>query len=299
MSFSLTVHSLSALKPVILSYNYNTNEPLKYSPIEYSNRISYNKYTALDNLQDATFSKKNALFLTSVKPLSNVFTQTQGDSTIGEIPGSFFINLSSDYAVYLDDMVYLGSKKTNTKTKLVITVSPLSANLVELYTNRNTKLIVDSAYPYTIKINDLALSPDQQYRQQFIIEYTDDYVSFKTKTAEGYRYLAFGADGIMRAVGLILNDTVFNSYKFTPTLITKNSKLTLGFDPTSKEVKYYNDLESFINRLTLDVKDARQSDTNLLISCATSDITDSGDTTVNIAHLRSNFTSTGAYVPLQ
>jgi len=300
MSFSLTVDSLSALTRVVLSYKYNTNEPLNYVPIEYSNRISYNKYSAFDNIQDASFSKKTALFLTDVKSLSNVFAQTQKDYTIGEIPGSFFIKLSSDYAVlYSDNLIYLSSKKPSATTKLVISVSPLSGNLVELNTNQNTKLIVDPIYPYTINATSLTLPIDQQYRQQFLIEYINGYVSFKTKTAEGYRYLAFGSDGILRGIGLILNDTIFNSYRFATELITSNYKLSLGFDPTSKEVKYYNDLESFINRLTLEVKDARQSDTNLLISCATSDITDSGDTTVNIAHLRSNFTSTGAYIPLQ
>jgi hypothetical protein len=63
------------------------------------------------------------------------------------------------------------------------------------------------------------------------------------------------------------------------------------------EVKYYNDIETFQNRLTLDVKEKNISDTNLLISCATSDMTKEDKTPINIALLKTNFTSTGTYAP--
>ena len=295
MSFSLSVNSLSALQPVELSYSYNSDEKLKFTPVVYSNRIAYNSYAAFDNIQDVALSKKNALFLTGTKSLTSVFEQSLLESTLGKISGTIFISTLSGEDIQYD--VDTLSVQLSSSNKARITIIPIDTeNTVELYTNNGIQLVVDSYYPYTIRASNAALAPDQQYRRKFKLEYANNLMSFKTITNEGPRYLSYGADKVLRAVGLMLNNSIINPYLFVPTFITSSS-LTIGFDPTSTEVKYYNDIESFKNRMTLDIKEKNVAETNLLISCATTDITKDEKVNINISLLRTNYTSTGTYAP--
>jgi len=294
MSFSLSVNSLSALQAVELSYSYNSNEKLKFTPVVYSNRIAYNSYEAFHNIKDVALSKKNALFLTGTKCLTSVFEKTSTTSTIGKISGTIFLSTLSG-----EDLQYNGdtlSVQLSSSIKARITIVPIDTDTVELYTNNGIGLVVDSYYPYTVRATNAVLSPDQQYRRQFKLEYINGLMTFQTNTNEGPRYLSYGVDKVLRAVGLMLNESIINPYLFVPTFIT-NSSLTIGFDPTSNEVKYYNDIESFKNRMTLDIKEKNIAETNLLISCATTDMTKKEKTNINIALLRTNYTSTGTYAP--
>jgi len=295
MSFSSFERSLSSLVPVKLNYNYNTEEKLDYVIKEYTNKLSFNKYSAFDNIQDLSFSDNNALFLTGVKPLSSIFDSTSTGLKIGEIAGTFFLKTATPtkYLQYTGNEIQVVSPSFN---KLTVTVVPVGSNKVELHTNNNTSIQILPNYPYTAYTSNAILSPLQKYRQQFEVEFSNNLISFKTSTKEGDRYLSYGNDGILRAVGLMLNNTIINSYLFIPEFITK-SNLTIGFDPTTNEVKYYNDLESFKNRTTVDIKDKTVAETNVLISCATNDMTKPRDTNINIALLRTNYTSTGTYAP--
>jgi len=297
MEFSFAVHSLSSLVPVKFNYSYNANEELAYSLQCFSNNLSYHKYSMLEGAQDVSLSNENILFLTDTMPLSNVFSNTLNKLEIGNIAGTFFLSTSAGQILtYTGDTVHVEMSSLDT---LLFSVVPLTSNKVELHTNNNTILTVDATYPYTVRTSTELLSPDQQYRREFEIDYVGRILTLKTSTNEGDRYLSYSADKVLRAVGLMLNNRVFNSYLFVPTFIT-NSELTVGFNPKANEVKYYNDLETFVNRLSLDIKDApSDADTNLLISCATTDIPVSDETNVNIALLKTNFTSTGAYAPKQ
>jgi hypothetical protein len=289
------VNSLSALKPIELNYTFNTRESLAYEPVEYANKLSYKKYVMFNNLQDVALSKKNALFLTDTISLSSIFASSLVNSPIGKIPGSCFFLINNNYAQFTGDTVYIGPL---TYTKLLATIIPITSTTAEIHANNGTKLQVDKEYPYTVRTTTEVLPEDQLYRQQFVVDYTNNIITFKTTTDSGERYLAYGSDGILRANGLMLNQTVFNSYLFNIEPITVPS-LELGYIPTAKEVKYYNMLDSFVNRLNLNVETDTTSDTNLLVSCATTDITNpsNNETPVNIALLKTNFTSTGTYVP--
>lgn len=297
MSFSSSINSLSALTPIEFVYSFNTEEALDFYRREFSNKLGYNSYTAFENIQDLAISKKNALFLTDVKSLSSIFKQTTNTLDIKSLAGTVFLKSTDDqYLIQNGETFFVGSSALYDKA--VLTIVPVDANNnVELYSKDGVPLVVDTKYPYTVRaFKEETLTPDKYYTKLFKIDYSDNTISFKTTTVEGDRYLSYGTDGIFRAVGLMLNNTVFNSYLFVPEFIT-TSELSIGFDPSSVEVKYYNDIETFQNRLTLDIKEKNVSDTNLLISCATSDMTKEDKTPINIALLRTNFTSTGTYAP--
>lgn len=296
MSFSSSINSLSALTPIEFVYSFNTEEALNFYRREFSNKLGYNSYTAFENIQDLAISKKNALFLTDVKSLSSVFKQSTNTLDIKKLAGTIFLKTTDDrYLIQNGETFFVGSSALYDRA--TISIVPVDTNsTVELYSKDGIPLVVDTTYPYTVRAFNETLTPDKYYTKLFKIDYSDNAISFKTTTVEGDRYLSYGTDGIFRAVGLMLNNAVFNSYLFTPEFIT-TSELSIGFDPSSVEVKYYNDIETFQNRLTLDVKEKNVSDTNLLISCATSDMTKEDKTPINIALLRTNFTSTGTYAP--
>jgi len=296
MSFSSSINSLSALTPIEFVYSFNTEEALSFYRREFSNKLGYNSYTAFENIQDLAISKKNALFLTDVKSLSSIFKQSTNTLDIKKLAGTVFLKTADDqYIIQNGETFFVGSSAIYDRA--TISIVPVDANgTVELYSKDGIPLVVDATYPYTVRAFNETLTPDKYYTKLFKIDYSDNIISFKTTTIEGDRYLSYGTDGVFRAVGLMLNDCVFNSYLFTPEFIT-TSELSIGFDPSSIEVKYYNDIETFQNRLRLDIKEKNISDTNLLISCATSDITKEDKTPINIALLRTNFTSTGTYAP--
>ena len=294
MSFSFSVNSLSALVPANFSYNYNTEEALAYTPQVFSNQFYYNRYSALENLQDAAISKKNILFLTNPIPLSGIFEPTLKTNKVGDIAGTMFLQtLSGNLFQYTGDTVFVGPSNYN---KLILTITNIDSNTVELNTNEGSYLVVDEQYPYTVRTSTAPLAPGQEYRKYFTIDYSNGLMSIKTNTAQGSRYLSFGVDGILRGVGLTLNNTIINNNLVVPTFITP-AQLSLGFNTAASEVQYYNSLESFTYKTTLDIQNVYVSDTNLLISCAASDIAKSNNAKINIAMLRTNYTSTGSYAP--
>ena len=295
MSFSTSLYPLSSLIPVKLGYNFNTKEEFEYDIVEYSNTLSYYKYSAFENLQDVALSNKTALFLTDTMPVSNVFVSTESPASIGQIAGTFYLrdSINFNYLYYTGNTIVAG---TYPYDKLLISLVPLENGLVELHTNEGTKITIDSAYPYTAYTTKDQLPPNQLYRQQFEVEYYSRRFTFKTNTVEGPRYLSYGADGVVRAVGTMFNNAVLNSYIFTAAYITTDS-LSLGYKPTTSEVKYYNNIETFVNKLNVEIETSNTNDTNLLITCSTSEITSEDETQANIALLKSNFTSTGTYLP--
>ena len=242
MSSSLTVNSLSALQPVELEYSYNATEKLQFSPNVFSNRLSYYTYSAFDNIQDVAISKKNALFLTGTKSLTSVFAKATEETTFGRVPGTFFLDTINNENLQNNGTTL--SVQLSSENKAVITLVPIDSETVELYTNEGVSLVVDEYYPYDVRLSNAPLALDQQYRKRFKFFYSNNLMSFQTITREGPRFLSYGIDKVLRAIGVMLNNAIVNPYLFRPKFIT-NSSLTIGFDPISKEVKYYNDIESF------------------------------------------------------
>jgi hypothetical protein len=283
-----------------LSYSFNNDEPLKQQTVGFNNHFSYIKYKAFHNLKDVAISKHNALFLTDINNLNDVFADSSYKFDIGKLSGTFTLSISGLSVQYDNqDNLFVASNFLN-GTELVVSVVPvLSTNLVELRVeDLDANIEVGLDYPYSVYISYLRLNPEQEHRQQFEVDYSNYQITFKTKTKDGYRYISKGLDGYVRANGLMFNDFIVNSYLFNPSFITPPS-ITLGFNPGSYEVKYYNDLESLANNHNLKIKESYKLDTNFLVSCATESIVSENQTPINIAHLRTNFTSTGTFIPVQ
>ncbi len=154
---------------------------------------------------------------------------------------------------------------------------------------------MDAEYPYTVRVTDNILDSSNLNRQRFVYDYKDKKLSFRTLTKEGWRFLSAGIDQTVRAVGLILNETKVNSYFFTPQFVSTDN-IYYNFDAKSSEVKYFNDLPSYNNKENVAIRAEQESNTNLLITCPTTEIAKTTEAKVNIALTKSNFSSTGSYV---
>lgn len=291
MGFVSSTYSLSALSPVKFTYKFNKEEKLSRSLNYFSNGFAYYKHDAFENFHDAVLSKKNCLILTDNKSLKTVFESDSKQLNVGIVSGCLFLKTPSNkYVTTLSDSIYVGG----VGEKLFLNVIPISDNIVELRSGKNKHVQIDKDYPYTAKLTTEVLDGDDVIRQRFEVDYKDGLICFKTKTIEGYRYLSYGADQTVRAIGLMLNDTVVNPYLFTPEFISTNG-LYYDFDAKASEIKYHNDLASFADRYTVNIKEEQESNTNLLISCATADIAKSGEVPINIALTKTNFSSSGTY----
>lgn len=291
MGFLSTTHSLSALSPVKFTYKFNKEEKISSALYSYNNGLGYYKHDAFEGFHDAALSKKNCLILTNNKPLKDVFLSDSKQIEIGTVAGCMFLKTSSGkYFTTLSNGIYVGG----IGEKVFVNVIPISNNIVELKTSKTKYIQIDKEYPYTAKISEEILDGDDLNRQRFEIDYKDGSVSFKTLTKEGYRYLSYGVDQTVRAVGLMLNETVVNPYLLIPEFVSQNG-MHHDFDAKTSEVKYYNELTAFANRYNLNIKDEQESDTNLLISCTTTDIALSASVPVNIALTKTNFSSSGTY----
>jgi hypothetical protein len=294
MVFSSTTHSLSALHPAKFNYNYNNVEKLKYSGVQYSSGLGHLMYDLFKNAKDIAISKKNLLCLTEVKDLTNVFDDVMEEYDIGRINGAFLLKTQDGrYLKHFNNTICVGGAGSN----MVVSIVPIGDDIVELYIDDQTRLEVDTKYPYTVFPSRVILSPTKQYRQQFELDYFDGKITLKAKTADGYRFLSYGVDRTLRAVGVMLDYTSINPYIFVPEFITP-SNIVVGFEPKTTEVQYFNELETFKDRYNLNIKSEKYSDTNLLATCTLNDVVDNDNSNINIALLKTNYTSTGTYVPL-
>jgi hypothetical protein len=94
-----------------------------------------------------------------------------------------------------------------------------------------------------------------------------------------------------------LNETLVNPYRFTVESISDPS-IEYNFDPTTSEIKYYNELLASQTRQTVDIKTNTEKNTNLLVTCPTFELTETNDAVnLNIALMKTNFSSSGTYSP--
>lgn len=293
MGFSVTTRSLSALTPVKFTYKFNKEEKLSRTLNSFNNGFEYYTHDAFQGFQDAALSKKNCLILTNSKPLKEVFDNDSRQIDVGTIAGCVFLKTASgENVTSLLKSLYIGG----IGDPLLITIIPIANNIVELRTNNSEFIQVDSEYPYTASISNEILDETDLYLRQFEMDYKNGVACFKTKTKDGYRYLSYGVDRVIRAVGVMLNDVSINPYLFTINSVT-DSSIQYDFEAKTSEVKYYNGLIDFADRSTINVKDQNIQDTNLLISCTTADIAESDEVVVNIALTKTNFSSSGSYSP--
>lgn len=290
---NLISESLSALQPVKFSYNFNKEEKLDTSLYLFSNGFGYYTHTVFQEFRDAVLSKKNYLILTKNISLKDMFNPDSYQISIGKLAGSFYLKAADDrYFTKLRNEIFVGG----IGEKLLLTVIPISDNYVELVSEDfKKKITVDEDYPYTVRLSQDILNEDKIHRQRFEMEYQNNLISFKVKIKEGYRFLSYGKDNVVRATGLMLNDTVCNNYFHKVEMITDDG-LYYGFDARSTEIKYYNQLPTFVNQNTVTIREEKDIDTHLLISCSTKAISKSTNVSINVSLTKSNFSAAGTYL---
>ena len=295
MSFEVRNLALSALSPVKFTYSYNATEKLKADYRVMDSGITYYKQSLLDNCADGVFSQHNAVILTDTKDIKSVFEHVVEEQNIKTIGASFYLSVSNtDYlagdfiVTNTNSSFYVGGKGNH----VIFNALPIEPGVIELKYH-NKQIAINSTYPYDLELLDEPLQEDLT-RQRFEVEVYNNKIALKTKTPEGFRYLSYGIDRKLRSVGVHLNDTTINEYLFTPIFIS-SSLLKHNFDPTSKEVRYYNEAQTTNLNRTLSIKDETNVDTSLLVSCALKDVTSKNEVNVNIAITKTNFTTSGTF----
>ena len=289
--------SLSSLAPIELKYEYNRDESLQGNIVTYQDGFSFYELEGLKNFQDVTINRDSVLVLTSAVSLSTVFAPAQ-DIKLGKLPGTFQLQPRNSTIYYIK---YNVEKNTFVKTLTSAStfyIQPLNdSNEVELFVD-SKYVQVRANYPYEVYLSERSLDPEEIFRQRFEIVYDNNLISIKTKTDQGYRYLAFNKDNILRAVGLVLNETIVNDYVFKCLSISDPS-LNRGFTTNNDWVTYYFDTENKGDNKTLRVNKNVSTPTNLLIDFPLEKAAETGVANINIANLKTSLTPAGGPAPIE
>ena len=263
---SIVYKSLSSLSPIELKYEYYRNEDLQTDSVTYKDGLTFYGLKGLKNFQDISINRDSVLVLTSAVNLSEIFVPTE-EVKLGNLPGSFQLqprNTRINFVKYNSNTNSFVQQTVNSGTTFYI--QPINNSIdVELLVE-NKYVQVESNYPYKVYLNERSLDIDEIHRQRFQIVYDGGFISIKTKTDQGYRYLAFNNDNILRAVGLILNNTSINDYIFKCLPITQPT-LTRGFTPANDWVTYFFDIEQESENRSVTINKTFTSiPTNLLLN---------------------------------
>jgi hypothetical protein len=288
--------SLSSLSPIELKYQYHRDEELQASINSYQEGYSFYEVDGFDSFQDVAINRDSCFILTPTVDLSSVFTPTTR-LDIGKLPGSILLQPRNSF-YYINYKSSTNTFNLELTSKSIFYVAPIEeTNEVELFVD-NKYVQIDAQYPYLVYLNDRTLDPEEIHRQRFELVYQNNLITLKTKTADGYRYLALNNDNTLRAVGLILNNSVVNDYVFKCIPVTTTT-LNRGFNPTNNWVTYYFDIESEKENKTVTVnKDFTTNKTNLLIDFPLEVAAETGMININIANLKTAVTPTGGPAPV-
>ena len=298
MAFVTNTHSLTALEPIKLKYAYNgVEEPFHSKTYTYDNGFSFVEHTALSGYGDAAFSKNSCLLLTNVKSLKETIKLNvkRNLNFVGdEITNSSFYlkNKTGEYVRIYKNKLYIGG----IGKKALFNIAVMVGNTIELKTSRNHNLVFDDLYPFELQCSDVPLAPEEFYKKRFEVDYFQGKLSLKCNTSEGSRFIGAGLDKQLKATGVQLNHTVVSPYYFYPEFLNSIIK-ELRTEKTLNlvEVKYFNQVETQTEKTSLDLNDIQENEANLLISSTTLDLSKNNTALANIAVLKSNFDSTGAY----
>lgn len=295
---SIVYKSLSSLSPIELKYQYYRDEDLQTDSVTYQDGLTFYGIKGLKNFQDIAINRDTVLVLTSAVNLADVFVPTQ-EVSLGNLPGSFQLQPRNTNIYYVKYRADNNSFVQTLSSATTFYIQPISNSLdVELFVE-NKYVQVEAAYPYKVYLNERSLDLDEIHRQRFQIVYDGGFLSIKTKTNQGYRYLAFNNDNILRAVGVILNNTAVNDYIFKCIPITRLS-LNRGFTPANDWVTYYFDIEQETENKTVTINKTFTSiPTNLLLNFSLNRGAESGIANINVANLKTTLTPAGGPAPLE
>jgi hypothetical protein len=289
--------SLSSLSPIELKYQFFKDEKLNTSLRTSQDGFTVFSINGLNRFQDVTINRDSLFILTSAVNLSTVFVPVE-NFKLGQLPGTIQIQPRNSFIYYIKYHPQTNTFKQALTSGSNFYIQPVPGTReVEIFVD-NKFIQVEEKYPYTVILGDRSLDPESINRQRFEIVYNRDLISFKTLTNSGYRYLALNNDNILRAVGLVLNDTVVNDYIFKCIPVTDLS-LNKGFIPANNWVTYFFDIESKVNNKTVELnKVLAPTPTNLLIDLPVEKAAASGKVNINIANLKTSLTPSGGPAPV-
>lgn len=296
---SIVYKSLSSLSPVELMYQYYKDEQLNVNFKTYREGYSFYETNSLQNYQDIAINKGTCFVLTSSISLSTVFAPAD-TITVGRLPASILLQPSNSLVYYAKYFLNSNTIKQvlSSESPSIFYLSPIeNSDELEIIVN-NRYIQIREAYPYTAYTAERSLDPEEIHRQRFKAVFQDGIITFKTKTNTGYRYLCFTDDNIMRATGLVLNNTAINNYVFKCIPVTTTT-LRKGFVPTNDWVTYFFDIESQTENKTVTVnKNIENTFTNFLIDFPVERAFNETKVNVNIANLKTGLTPAGGPAPL-
>lgn len=299
---SIVYKSLSALSPIELKYDYYKEEELQSSLQTFADGRSFYKIDGLYNYQDIAINRESCFVLTTAVNLSSVFTSTK-NVELGELPASILLQpriYGKPSLVYYVSYDEIADNFTTTLTSgSIFFVKPINnTNEIELKLN-GKYLQVEKDYPYEVKLNIRSLDPEEINRQRFQILYQNGLITIKTRTNSGYRYLSLGNDYILRATGLILNNSIINDYVFKCIPVTDDI-LERGFISANTWATYFFDIESGVNNKNVKInKNLTPIETNLLIDFPAEKAAETGIANINIANLKTAVTPSGGPAPIE
>jgi hypothetical protein len=171
-------------------------------------------------------------------------------------------------------------------------------NEVELLIN-GKYLQLEKTYPYTVYLSENTLIGSELYRQRFKVVRSKNTVSFRASVAEGQRFLAFNNDDILRATGVVLNNTIINNYKFNVFEVASYvNSVPKGFIPETGIVSYFMSFEDKKYNKNVYVRERKNVETNLLASFSLYEAAINGTAVVNFANLRTNYTPEGTPITI-
>jgi hypothetical protein len=292
---SITYKSLSSLQPIELKYQYFKDENLKVSKTSFQDGYTFYRVEGFENYQDAVINRDSCFVLTSAIKLNNVFEPAK-TYVYGELPGTALIQPST-ISLYYATHDTVKNEITLALSGTPFYFSPIkNTNEIEILIN-NQYLQIEETYPYKAYLSFQPLRSEEIKRQRFICIYQNKSITFKTLTKDGYRYLAFGSDNVMRAIGVMFNSSAVNNYVFGCVPLTLDST-SINFDPQNSWVTYYLQLNQEKRNKNYSINKEFVIDTNYLVDFPIEEAIRSGKATINIANLKTNVTPLGGPAPI-
>jgi len=293
-----TYKLLTDLTPISLKYNQTKEEPLKINITRYKNGYISYELEGFANYQDVAINKNTCLVLTSAVSLRTIF-DTSETFTIGKVPVSILVRPRNSNSFYLKEQTRFNTISLALTSSSIFYIQPIvNSNEVEIFVN-GKYLQVREEYPYQTYLSEVSLDENEINRQRFLIVQKNEVIIFKTKTSSGYRYLAINNDNILRATGLVLNESIINYYVFTCIPVT-TIKQEAGFLPDNNWTTYYFDVQSKTENKTVDInQNFVDTDVHYLVDFPFEDAADKGYANINVASLKTNVTPTGGPAPVE
>lgn len=292
---SIVYKSLSSLQPVELRYQYFKDEQLKTSKVSFEDGYTFFKVEGFSNYQDTAINKGSCFVLTSALKLSNVFTPAK-TYVYGELPGTALIQPS------VISLYYAAHDPVNNHITLSLSGVPFyfspvkNTNEIEILI-KNQYLQVEEEYPFEAYLSFQPLRFEEIKRQRFICVYQNNTITFKTLTKDGYRYLSFGSDNILRANGVMFNSGIVNNYVFGCIPLTQDST-SINFEPKNSWVTYFLQLDQELQNRSISINKEFVVDTNYLVDFPIEEAAKTGKININIANLKTNVTPLGGPAPI-